>query len=273
MPIVVGPVSAASARTWAEASRRTLETVKTRPDLGVPADVVDAFEGYLDLWEPAMSGEVFTWMGEVDPDTLRHLAAHWARLVTLARDDSEGSIAPADPEGQEFYDALAQGFAEGLAAADATSAEQFAPRFEAVVPDFVADRTAAEAAPARRVRVLLVDDHPDIRLLVRIGLEADGRFDIVGEAADGQEAIDRLDPVGEGGCVDAVLLDLAMPVMGGMEALPLILKRCPTTRVVVFSANDEPKNRREAAGLGAVGFLPKGAAIADIAAALHPTGG
>lgn len=268
--MTVGPVSAASARTWATASRRTLATVKERPDLEVPDDVIEAFEAYLDLWAPAMEGDVFTWTGTVDPEQLRHLAAHWARLVNLAREDNDSGIEPADPEGRAFYDALAVGFAEALAAADATTTEPFAPRFEEVVPEFAPERERGGEAPRRaRARVLLVDDHPDIRLLVRIGLQADGRFEVVGEAADGQEAIDALCPDGTG-CPDAVLLDLAMPVMDGFEALPLILERCPDTRVVVFSANDEPANRREATQLGAVGFLAKGAAIAEIAAALQP---
>ena len=266
--MTVGPASAASARTWAAASRRTLETVKSRPDLEVPDSVVAAFEAYLDQWEPQMSGEVFEWTGEVDPELLRRLAAHWARLVNLARDDAETGIAPADPEGQEFYDALAAGFLDALARADATTTEEFAPKFEEVVPDFVAERPAS--VRSARVRVLLVDDHPDIRLLVRIGLEADGRFEVIGEARDGREAVDAV-CTGEGGCPDAVLLDLAMPVMDGMEALPLILECCPNTRVIVFSANDEPANRREAERLGAAGFLPKGAAIAEIAASLQLT--
>ena len=264
--MTVGPASASSARTWAAASRRTLETVKQRPDLAVPADVVAAFESYLDLWEAQMGGEVFTWTGDVDPEQLRHLAAHWARLVNLARDDAETAIAPAAPQGQEFYDALAIGFATALADADSTTTEHFAPKFEEVVPDFVDERPVT-ANGATRTRVLLVDDHPDIRLLVRIGLEADGRFEVAGEATDGQEAVDAVGC--DRGCPDAVLLDLAMPVMDGMEALPLILERCPRTRVVVFSANDEPANRREAARLGAAGFLPKGAAIAEIVSALQ----
>ena len=265
--MTVGPVSAASARTWAAASRRTLETIKRRPDLEVPADVVESFEEYLGLWEPEMQGDVFTWTGDVDPGRLPHLAAHWARLVTLARDDAELEIEPAEPEGQAFYDALATGFAEALAAADALSTEQFAPKFEEVVPDFVGSSGPPSRTP-RKARVLLVDDHPDIRLLIRIGLEGDGRFEIVGEATDGQAAVDALCPDGEGGCPDAVLLDLAMPVMSGMEALPLILDRCPKAKVIIFSANDEPNNRREATALGAAGFLSKGAAIADIANAL-----
>jgi CheY-like chemotaxis protein len=270
--VSVGPVSARSGRAWATASRRTLETVKTRPDLDVPADVVASFERYLGEWEQAMAdgSDVFRWTGEVDAAELQHLAAHWARLVNLARDDSETALAPADPLGQEFYDALATAFVTALAAADGDR-ERFAPIFEDVVPEFAGARAADPRGgePARRVRVLLVDDHPDIRLLVRIGLEADGAFDVA-EATDGQEALDALCPSGRGdGCPDAVLLDLAMPVMDGMEALPRIVERCPGTKVVIFSANDEPANRRKAAGLGAAGFLPKGAPMAEIVDALR----
>jgi CheY-like chemotaxis protein len=264
--VTIGPASSASARLWAAASRRTLAAVRARPELGVPVDVVERFDAYLDEWLPMMDDEVFLWTGEVDPDELRHLAAHWARLVNLARDDDdENGVTPADPGGQEFYDALATGFALALAAADEDETERFAPKFEEVVPDFAGVRSAPDTRRAPR-RILLVDDHPDIRLLVRIGLEAHGGFEIAGEAADGEEAVRSV--CGEGGCPDIVLLDLTMPVMDGMTALPLILEHCPETRVVVFSANDSAANRERALALGAAAFLRKDAAVVDIVAAV-----
>ncbi|HUP85681.1 MAG TPA: response regulator transcription factor [Acidimicrobiales bacterium] len=263
VPMTVGPASSASARLWAAASRRSLDAIRGRPDLGVPADVVLRFENYLEEWVPMMDGEVFAWTGEVDPDELRHLAAHWARLVNLARDDEETDLAPADPGGQEFYDALATGLVLALAAADEDEAELFAPKFEEVVPEFDDVRTSA---PVGRRRVVLVDDHPDIRMLVRIGLEAHGGFEILSEASDGEEAVRAVSDAR--GCPDAVLLDLTMPVMDGMTALPLILDQCPETHVVVFSADDSVANRDRAQALGAVGFLRKDAGVADIAAAL-----
>src|SRR5687768_16221366 len=131
--VTVGPTSVVSARVWATAARASIETVKSRPDLGVPTDVVDAFEGYLEAFEARMDVDVFLWTGTVDGTRLRRLAARWARLANLARDASETELMPADPAGQEFYDALATGFAVGLAAAD--DAERFAPKFEEVVPD------------------------------------------------------------------------------------------------------------------------------------------
>ncbi|MBV8981121.1 MAG: response regulator [Acidimicrobiia bacterium] len=83
-----------------------------------------------------------------------------------------------------------------------------------------------------KVRVLLVDDLPDIRLVMRLLLEADGRAEVVGEAVDGNEAVRlaaELHP-------DAVVLDLRMPGMDGVSALPLIRDASPGTVVVALSA-------------------------------------
>src|SRR5437588_9900394 len=83
-----------------------------------------------------------------------------------------------------------------------------------------------------KVRVLLVDDLSDIRLVMRLLLEADGRAEVVGEAADGAEAVrlaEELHP-------DAVILDLRMPGMDGVQALPLIRDASPSTVVVALSA-------------------------------------
>lgn len=83
-----------------------------------------------------------------------------------------------------------------------------------------------------KVRVLLVDDLPDIRLVMRLLLEADGRAEVVGEAADGNEAVRlaaELHP-------DAVVLDLRMPGLDGVSALPLIRDASPGTVVVALSA-------------------------------------
>jgi CheY-like chemotaxis protein len=82
------------------------------------------------------------------------------------------------------------------------------------------------------VRVLLVDDLSDIRLVMRLLLEADGRAEVVGEAIDGAEAVRlaaELHP-------DAIVLDLRMPGMDGVTALPLIRDASPGTVVVALSA-------------------------------------
>ncbi len=263
--VSIGPTSGTSARAWLEEATRTIDRVRANPALGVPADVVADFDRYLAVWATAMEGDRFLWSGVVESETLRHLAAHWARLVTMARERPEESgIATARPEAAEFFDALALALADGLSRAD--DAERFAPKFEEVVPAFDAEGPSGattESVAARR-RVLLVDDNPDIRLLVRIGLESSGGFDVVGEACDGQEALDAVDR----SCPDVVLLDLAMPVMDGFTALPLLKRRCPDMRVVVFSASDSASTRQRVTTGGCDAFLRKHAAIGDVVATL-----
>src|SRR3954463_8716239 len=88
-----------------------------------------------------------------------------------------------------------------------------------------------EGAGERPVRVFLVDDVGAFRALMRFTLEEDPRIQIVGEAADGCEgvtAVERLQP-------DVVLLDLAMPVLDGFEAIPLMLACAPSTTIVALS--------------------------------------
>lgn len=104
------------------------------------------------------------------------------------------------------------------------------------------------------IRTLLVDDHADLRLVVRRILELHGSFIIVGEAADGAEGEDcarRLQP-------DLVLLDLDMPRVGGLEALPGIREAAPDTKIVVLSGLARQDMESQSLGLGAVGYLQKG---------------
>jgi CheY-like chemotaxis protein len=261
--VTIGPAPGASARAWLEAAQRTVETVRSNPGLQVPPDVLAAFDHYLAVWAEAMGGDEFTWTGEVEAATLRHLAAHWARLVAMAREgDASPGIQPADPEGAAFFDALAAGMADALGRAD--DAEQFAPKFEEVVPPFPGPPARTVDAPTTR-RVLLVDDNADIRMLVRIGLETSGGFEISGEACNGREAVAAVSE----GCPDLVLLDLAMPVMDGFEALPLLKAACPDVRVVIFSASDSPSTREKVEASGSDAYLRKDAAIADVVETLR----
>jgi DNA-binding NarL/FixJ family response regulator len=82
------------------------------------------------------------------------------------------------------------------------------------------------------VTVVVADDTDDVRMLVRFSLELDGRFDVVGEAADGREAVDLCATTHP----DAIILDLQMPVLDGARALPLIRDVSPQTVVVMFTA-------------------------------------
>ena len=101
---------------------------------------------------------------------------------------------------------------------------------------------------------MLVDDEPDIVYLARTLFERDGRFDIVGEASDGEQAVrlaQQLQP-------EAVLLDILMPGMDGWEALPLIRRVAPGTAVVVVSALGRRRDVAErATALGAAAYVDK----------------
>ncbi|MHB8584795.1 MAG: ATP-binding protein [Thermoplasmatota archaeon] len=113
-------------------------------------------------------------------------------------------------------------------------------------------------------RLMIVDDVEALRRLMRIGLQATGRFEIVGEAASGSAAIAR---AGESK-PDVVLLDLSMPDMDGLEALPHILEASPLTRVVVFSGFNHVRMGPVAMRLGASAYVEKGVAPESLAETL-----
>jgi chromosomal replication initiator protein len=101
--------------------------------------------------------------------------------------------------------------------------------------------------------VLIADDTIALRSLVRDLLEATGRFEVVAEAGDGAEAVElaaRYRP-------DVVLLDLAMPVMDGLQALPAILTSSPASRVVALSGFEARRMAAAALEHGAVAYLDK----------------
>ena len=108
------------------------------------------------------------------------------------------------------------------------------------------------------LRVLLADDAADIRLLLRLTLSGAEGFDVVGEATNGEEAVEQaavLQP-------DVVVLDLSMPVMDGLQAIPEVLRVSPGSRVVVLSGFDEGRMKQTALNLGADEYLEKGDASA-----------
>lgn len=114
------------------------------------------------------------------------------------------------------------------------------------------------------IRVALADDAPDMRFLVRIALESDGQFEVVGEATDGDEAIDLL--VKE--MPDAIVLDMAMPRMDGLQVLAEMRERGLSSKVLAFSGFNGGVEA-QARSLGAQGYLRKGtAAMAELVPSL-----
>jgi DNA-binding NarL/FixJ family response regulator len=113
--------------------------------------------------------------------------------------------------------------------------------------------TTPDEAQSRRVRVVIVDDSDDVRLLLRVMLQRDPRFEIVGEASDGFEGIDRVAETQP----DLVVLDRMMPRLGGIEALPQIRERAPGAAVVLYTAQPDAGTHHAALAAGAVDVVEK----------------
>lgn len=103
------------------------------------------------------------------------------------------------------------------------------------------------------IRVLLVDDHAVVRTGFRLLLQARADISVVGEAESGESACQRYVELSP----DVVVMDIAMPGMGGIEALRRIRAHDPQARVLALSAHDDPMHARRALREGALGFLSK----------------
>lgn len=121
-----------------------------------------------------------------------------------------------------------------------------------------------QVARCGALRVVLADDAPDIRALVRLTLELVGGFDVVAEVGDGAAAIAAVARE----LPEAIVLDLDMPGMGGLEAIPGIRSASPGTKIVVFSAFDEDLAAAAARSLGAHAYIVKGSDVDAVARAL-----
>lgn len=109
------------------------------------------------------------------------------------------------------------------------------------------------------VRVLVADDDEAVRDALAHVLTEEG-FDVVGLAADGAEAVELAESLAP----DAVILDVRMPRVGGIEAARRISPLRSDTRVVMLSAYDDPALQREAAAAGASRFLVKGCSLSEL---------
>jgi DNA-binding NarL/FixJ family response regulator len=103
------------------------------------------------------------------------------------------------------------------------------------------------------IKVLLADDHAVVREGLRKLLEAEPDITVVGEAETGQQALDRVKEKSP----DVVLMDLAMPVLNGMDATRLIVKEAPETRVLVLSTYGDDEYVHQMTEAGAAGYLLK----------------
>jgi DNA-binding NarL/FixJ family response regulator len=120
-----------------------------------------------------------------------------------------------------------------------------------------------DAAP--RIRLLLVDDQQLIRMGMRMLLDAQPDFEVVGEAGDGRAAIDAVAQLRP----DVVLMDVRMPGMDGIEATRAIVEANPQSRIIILTTFDLDEYAFAGLNAGASGFLLKDAQPAELATAIR----
>ena len=113
---------------------------------------------------------------------------------------------------------------------------------------------------AQRDRVLVVDDAANLRELLTLLLEVEDDFEVVGTAADGAQAL----RIAAGLAPDVVLLDLAMPVMDGLAALPELRRQLPKARIVIFSGFEHEALAKQALAAGADDYIEKGTSVTHL---------
>ncbi len=115
------------------------------------------------------------------------------------------------------------------------------------------------------IRVLVCDDHDLFRKGLRMVLEAEEDIVVVAEAADGEQAVARVEELAP----DVVLMDVRMPRMGGIDATRIIRQLFPTTRIIVLTVSDEEDDLYGAVKAGANGYLLKEVSIEEVADAVR----
>lgn len=115
------------------------------------------------------------------------------------------------------------------------------------------------------IRVMIVDDHPVVRMGIRFALRAFSDIEVVGEAGSGLEAID----VGVQIQPDVVLMDLVMPGMNGVETTNTLREVCPKTHVLALTSFQEGQLVQEALHAGAIGYLLKDVSVDELARAVR----
>ena len=117
----------------------------------------------------------------------------------------------------------------------------------------------------RPPRILLADDHAVLRSGLRLLLTSRNEFEVVGEASSGTETLslaEQLQP-------DLILLDLSMPALGGLDALPALRKLVPSARILILTMHDDSQYLRQALKHGASGYVLKKAADSELLSAMR----
>ena len=116
-----------------------------------------------------------------------------------------------------------------------------------------------------KIRILLADDHTILRSGIRSLLEDEPGLNVIGEAEDGRTAVSmacQLKP-------DVVIMDIAMPLLNGLEATRQIKAQCPAVRVLILTMHDNEEYIRQVLEAGAMGYILKDAAARELISAIR----
>lgn len=130
------------------------------------------------------------------------------------------------------------------------------------------DRTSKEGSPSageRDIRILIVDDHAVLRTGLRMLLSSQPDMTVVGEAADGETAVESARTT----TPDVVTLDLTMPGRGGLSILEMLRKEHPAVRVLVLTMHDDPAYLKAVLAAGGAGYVTKTADESEVLAAVR----
>ena len=120
----------------------------------------------------------------------------------------------------------------------------------------------------RKIKVLVVDDHAVVREAICALLSLQKDMEVIGEAVDGRDAIDKVQRL----TPNVAVMDIVMPVMSGLEATKQITKEWPETKVLILTQYDEEENMFVAKQVGAYGFIAKSAASSDLLTGIRTVG-
>jgi DNA-binding NarL/FixJ family response regulator len=126
-------------------------------------------------------------------------------------------------------------------------------------------RELVESLPLKHISVLLAEDHASFRRSLKVLIELDGDIEVVGEAKNGSEAVSltrKIQP-------EVVVMDIAMPVLNGLQATQQIIAISPATKVLILSSHHDSEYIQQAMIFGASGYLLKQASTQDIAEAVR----
>ena len=117
----------------------------------------------------------------------------------------------------------------------------------------------------KKIKILIVDDHALVRDGIQALLALVADIEVVGEAANGKEALEKVSELAP----DLVLMDLAMPIMGGLEATRRIRREYPETKVLALTQYDDSEYVIPVIEAGARGFVTKQVAFSELASAIQ----